>query len=80
MSSHCCGGKGSKEPMGWDGWLFVASIFGLLGCRIVAEFSAFDRQATIVAWICGGGLVVAILVCWFRPRPTKKCDHPDHHH
>lgn len=79
MSCSCCGGKGSKEPMGWDGWLFVASLIGLLVCRVVAEFSDFDRLAVTMAWICGGLLVVAVLACWFRPRQnSSKCDHPDH--
>lgn len=77
MSCSCCGGKGSKEPMGWDGWLFTASLIGLLGCRILAEFSDLDQLAVVLAWIFGCALLIAILVCWFRPRTTKGCDHND---
>jgi uncharacterized membrane protein YobD (UPF0266 family) len=65
--------------MGWDGRLFMASLMGLLGCRILAEFTRFGALATWLAWLCAAALVVAILVCWFRPRHTKECDHYDHH-
>jgi hypothetical protein len=78
MAGHCCGGHGSKEPLGWEGGLFMSSLFGLLGCKLLAEFSDFDKFAGLLAWICGGLTVVSVFICWFSPK-KKTCDHHDHH-